>query len=61
MTALNRFPLTISSSTSVSAAAALTAVVAAGATPTKAEYDALLADVTAVRSALNALVTALTS
>lgn len=35
--------------------AALTAAAAAGATPTKAEYDALLADVTALHTVVNDL------
>ena len=61
MAALNRSPLTIPSSTSVASAAALTAVAAAGATPTKAEFDALLADVTEVRAQPNVLIAALTS
>lgn len=39
-----------------SAPAALTAVVAAGANPTKAEFDALLADVTALRTTVAAAV-----
>lgn len=39
-----------------SAPAALTAVVAAGANPTKAEFDALLADVTALRTTVAAVV-----
>lgn len=34
---------------------ALTSVVAAGATPTKAEYDALRADVATLRTKVNAL------
>lgn len=41
----------------VSAPSALTAVAAAGANPTKAEFDALLADVTALRATLAAAVT----
>lgn len=40
-----------------SAPAALTAVAAAGATPTDDEFDALLADVTALRTTLAAVVT----
>jgi len=43
----------------VADAAALTSVVAAGATPTKAEYDALRADVSALRTKLNAALAAL--
>ncbi|MFE9192054.1 hypothetical protein ACFYL6_20860 [Micromonospora sp. NPDC007208] len=43
----------------VADAAALTSVVAAGANPTKAEYDALRADVTALRTKLNAALAAL--
>ena len=39
----------------VADAAALTSVVAAGAAPTKAEYDALRVDVAALRTKLNAL------
>lgn len=39
--------------------AAITSVVAAGATPTKAEYDALQADVVALRATVAALITAL--
>lgn len=39
----------------VADAAAVTSVVAAAATPTKAEYDALRVDVLAVRTTLNAL------
>jgi hypothetical protein len=46
-------------SVTVAAPAALTSVVAAGATPTKAEYDALRADVTALRTTVAALLTAL--
>lgn len=42
------------------APAAITSVVAAGATPTKAEYDALRADVIALRTTL-ALVTRTTA
>lgn len=41
--------------------AAITSVVAAGATPTKAEYDALRADVVALRGTLDTLVTNLKS
>lgn len=41
----------------ITAVAALTATVAAGATPTKAEHDALLVDVTALRVKLNELMT----
>lgn len=40
-------------------APALTSAVAAGATPTKAEYDALRADAAALRTKLNALLAAL--
>lgn len=43
----------------VAPAAALTAAAAAGANPTKAEFDALLADVTALRTKLNAALSAL--
>ena len=43
----------------VTNAAAVTAAAAAGATPTKAEYDALLADVNALRTKLNALLAAM--
>lgn len=39
--------------------AAITSVVAAGASPTKAEYDALRADVVALRGTVQALITAL--
>lgn len=39
--------------------AAITSVAAAGATPTKAEYDALRADVVALRGTVAALITAL--
>lgn len=39
----------------VTNAAAATAVAAVGATPTKAEHDALLADTNALRTKLNAL------
>lgn len=39
--------------------AAATAAAAAGATPTKAEYDALLADVNAIRTKLTALLTSM--
>jgi hypothetical protein len=42
-------------------AAALTAGAAAGATPTDAEFDALLADVTALRATVNELLAALRS
>lgn len=45
----------------VAAPAALTATAAAGATPTKAEFDALLADVTALRNTVVALRTALSN
>ncbi|GAA0637275.1 hypothetical protein GCM10009535_12010 [Streptomyces thermocarboxydovorans] len=40
-------------------AAAATAEPAEGSTPTKAEYDALLDDVNALRTKLNALLTAM--
>ncbi len=43
----------------VTDAAALTSVVAAGATPTKAEYDALRVDVTNLRTKVNALLAAM--
>ncbi|MDX2694956.1 hypothetical protein [Streptomyces ipomoeae] len=43
----------------VTNAAAATAAAAAGATPTKAEYDALLADANALRTTLNALLAAM--
>jgi len=39
--------------------AAVTSVVAAGANPTKAEYDALRVDVLAIRTKLNALLAAM--
>ncbi|WP_030991798.1 hypothetical protein [Streptomyces sp. NRRL S-1813] len=45
--------------TAVANAAAATAAAAAGATPTKAEYDALLADVNALRTKVNALLAAM--
>ncbi|MFG2748015.1 hypothetical protein [Streptomyces xanthophaeus] len=38
---------------------AVTSVVAAGANPTKAEYDALRVDVLAIRTKLNALLAAM--
>ncbi|MFF9568495.1 hypothetical protein [Streptomyces sp. NPDC014685] len=40
-------------------AAAATAAAAAGETPTKAEYDALLADANALRTTVNALLAAM--
>lgn len=43
----------------VTNAAGATAAAAAGATPTKAEYDALLADTNAIRTKLNGLLTSL--
>lgn len=43
----------------VTNAAAATAAAAVGATPTKAEYDALLADTNALRTKLNALLAAM--
>ncbi|MDX3294614.1 hypothetical protein PV569_12950 [Streptomyces scabiei] len=43
----------------VTNAAAATASAAAGATPTKAEFDALLADNNALRTKLNALLAAM--
>ncbi len=43
----------------VTNAAAATAAAAAGPTPTKAAYDALLADVNALRTKLNALLAAM--
>lgn len=43
----------------VTNAAALTSVVAAGSNPTKAEYDTLRADVSALQTKLNALLGAL--
>lgn len=46
-------------SAAVTDAAALTSVVAAGANPTKAEYDALRVDVTNLRTKINALLAAL--
>ena len=46
--------------THVATLGALTSAVAAGATPTKAEYDTLRADVQANRTALNAVITAIT-
>ena len=45
--------------TAVTDASALTSVVAAGATPTKAEYDALRTDVNNLRTKVNALLAAL--
>ena len=45
--------------TAVTNAAAATASVAAGATPTKAEYDALLADANALRTKVNQLLAAM--
>lgn len=45
--------------TAVTNAGAATASAAAGATPTKAEYDALLADANALRTKLNALLAAM--
>lgn len=46
--------------THVAAAAALTSAAAAGATPTKAEHDAVVNDLVALRSTLNAALAALT-
>lgn len=46
-------------SVAVTDVAAVTSVVAAGAAPTKAEYDALRVDALAVRTKLNALLAAL--
>lgn len=46
-------------SAAVADAAALTSTVAAGATPTKAEFDALRADVSALHTKLNAALAAL--
>lgn len=43
----------------VADAGAATSVVAAGATPTKAEYDALRADYLALRTKVNALLAAM--
>lgn len=43
----------------VANAAAATAAAAAGATPTKAEFDALLADANALRTTLNAALASL--
>ncbi|MCR8574680.1 hypothetical protein ACIPXV_02800 [Streptomyces libani] len=43
----------------VTNAANATAAAAAGATPTKAEYDALLADVNTLRTKVNALLAAM--
>lgn len=43
----------------VADAAAVTSVVAAGANPTKAEYDALRADVLALRTKVNSLLAAM--
>lgn len=43
----------------VADAAAATSVVAAGATPTKAEYDALRTDYLALRTKVNALLAAM--
>ncbi|MBT2477642.1 hypothetical protein [Streptomyces sp. ISL-94] len=45
--------------TAVTDAAAATSVVAAGANPTKAEYDALRADYLALRTKVNALLAAM--
>lgn len=45
--------------TLVAAPAALTATAAAGSAPTKAEFDALLADVTALRTTVDDLLSAL--
>lgn len=45
--------------TTVAAPTAITSVVAAGANPTKAEYDALRVDVTNLRTTLAAVLTAL--
>lgn len=50
---------TIKGATPVADAAAITSVVAAGANPTKAEYDTLRADVVALRTKLNELLDAL--
>jgi hypothetical protein len=44
----------------VAAVGALTGAAAAGATPTKAEHDALVADLATIRTALNATIAALT-
>lgn len=48
-----------SQSVTVAAPAALTGAAAAGANPTKAEYDKTVADVVALRSTVAALLTAL--
>lgn len=48
-----------STAAAVATPAALTSVVAAGATPTKAEYDALRTDLVNTRTALTSLLTAL--
>lgn len=48
----------VKQATTVAAPAAMTATAAAGATPTKAEYDALLADVTALRTTVANLLAA---
>lgn len=45
----------VKQATTVAAPAAITSVVAAGATPTKAEYDALRADVVALRTTVATL------
>lgn len=50
----------ITQAANVAAPAALTATAAAGANPTKAEFDALLDDVTALRTKVAAILTALT-
>lgn len=49
----------VTQAATVAAPAALTATAAAGAAPTAAEFDALLADVTALRTTVAAILTAL--
>lgn len=56
---LGRHGVTFSEATTVADAGAITSVVAAGANPTKAEYDALRVDVIALRTKLNELLDAL--
>lgn len=47
----------VTQATTVAAPAAITSVVAAGANPTKAEYDALRADVVALRTTVASILT----
>lgn len=56
---LNKYLPAVSADTTIEAAPALTAAAAAGSTPTKAEFDKLLDDVTAIRTSLNGVVSAL--